>query len=60
MLAPQRIETIVKYILEGFNKHTKRNSLLSLDEQRKKGFNALFAARRIDFAKAYYNEFKSN
>lgn len=47
LLAPERLEKIVRYILEHFDHKTMRRT-----------FNALFATASIDAAKRYYLEFK--
>lgn len=66
MLAEERIRMIASYILENFNKKTKRNMRYSLtikegEDTRTKwvrGFNALFAVSSIPAARRYYNAFK--
>ncbi|MDI3544642.1 MAG: type restriction enzyme subunit [Bacteroidota bacterium] len=58
LLAPERIENIVKYILEHFDQKTKRNTYYRLRERRLAGFNSIFATASIDAAKRYYAEFK--
>ena len=58
MDAPERIEGVVKYILEHFDQKTKRNSYYSLKGQRMAGFNAIFAVGSIPMAMKYYTEFK--
>ncbi|MGM8975533.1 type I restriction endonuclease subunit R [Campylobacter jejuni] len=57
LLNSQRIQKIVSYILENFNRHTKRQSAYTLKNQRVQGFNAIFATASVDFAKIYYEEF---
>lgn len=54
----ERVEEIVKYILEHFDQKTKRNSYYSLKGQRVNGFNSMFAVSSIPMAKKYYLEFK--
>jgi len=56
--APERLENIVKYILEHFDQKTKRNSFYKLKERRLAGFNSIFAVSSIDLAKKYYAEFQ--
>ena len=56
--APERIQEIVKYILEHFNQKTKRNSYYTLKGQRMAGFNSIFAVSSIPMAMKYYAEFK--
>ncbi|OPY84620.1 MAG: Type I restriction enzyme EcoR124II R protein [Smithella sp. PtaU1.Bin162] len=58
LAAPQRLENIVKYILEHFDQKTKRNSFYKLKDRRLAGFNSIFAVSSIDAAKKYYAEFK--
>ncbi|MFY4765326.1 type I restriction endonuclease subunit R [Campylobacter sp. GB48] len=57
LLNDERIEKITSYILENFNRHTKRQSAYMLKNQRVQGFNAIFATASVDFAKKYYEEF---
>ncbi|MBT0826287.1 HsdR family type I site-specific deoxyribonuclease, partial [Campylobacter lari] len=56
LLNDERIEKITSYILENFNRHTKRQSAYMLKNQRVQGFNAIFATASVDFAKKYYEE----
>lgn len=58
LLAPERIQNIVRYILEHFDQKTKRNTFYKLNERRLAGFNSLFAVSSIEAAKLYYTEFK--
>lgn len=57
LLNDERIEKITSYILENFNRHTKRQNAYMLKNQRVQGFNAIFATASVDFAKKYYEEF---
>lgn len=57
LLAPERLEKVVAYILEHFDQKTKRAQHYSLAGKRVHGFNALFATASIDAAKRYYNQF---
>ncbi|MEF3849415.1 type I restriction endonuclease subunit R [Campylobacter jejuni] len=57
LLNDERIEKITRYILENFNRHTKRQNAYMLKNQRVQGFNAIFATASVDFAKKYYEEF---
>lgn len=57
LLNDERIEKITSYILENFNRHTKRQNAYTLKNQRVQGFNAIFATASVDFAKIYYEEF---
>ncbi len=58
LAAPARIENIVRYTLEHFDRKTMRNAWYELKNRRLAGFNALFAVSSIDVAKKYYAEFK--
>ena len=58
LLANERIEMIVKYIIEHFDQKTMRNSHYKLNDRRLAGFNSIFAVASIDMAKKYYFEFK--
>lgn len=57
LLNSERIQKITSYILENFNRHTKRQSAYTLKNKRVQGFNAIFATASVDFAKIYYEEF---
>lgn len=57
LLAPERLEQIVTYILEHFDQKTKRASHYSLAGKRVRGFNSLLATASIDAARRYYNQF---
>lgn len=58
LLAPQRLEQVVGFILEHFDQKTKRAHHYSLGGKRLTGFNALFATASIDAARRYYDEFE--
>jgi type I restriction enzyme R subunit len=58
LLAPERIQEVVSYILDHFDQKTKRNSYYSLKGQRVAGFNSIFAVQSIPAAMKYYAEFK--
>lgn len=58
MLAPERIEQVVRYIREHFAQKTMRTSAYEHRGKRVLGFNSLFATSSIDAAKRYYYEFK--
>lgn len=60
LLHPDRISKITEYILKVFKSKTHRNTYLNIDEQRKKGFNAMFAVSSVRAAKAYYQELKKH
>ena len=54
----ERIENIVKYIIDNFDTKTKRNKFYNLKERRLNGFNSIFAVSSIEMAMKYYAEFK--
>ena len=56
--ASERVDSVVRYILEHYAQKTKRQRGYSLDNQRVMGFNSLFATASIDMAKLYYAAFK--
>ncbi len=58
MSAPERVEEIVKYTLENFDRKTQRGSFYSLKGRRVSGFNSIFAAASIPMAMKYYEEFR--
>jgi len=58
LLAPERIQKIVEYVLEHFNQKTRRNESYNLKDRRVSGFNSLFATASIEAAKRYYLAFK--
>lgn len=58
LLDKTRIREIVKYVLNNFDRKTKRNETYTLDGKRQNDFNSIFAAASIPAAKLYYNEFK--
>lgn len=58
LLAPERMENIVAYILEHFDKKTRRNDSYALHDRRLNGFNSIFATQSIEAAKRYYQAFK--
>jgi type I restriction enzyme R subunit len=53
LAAPQRISNIVSYILENFDRKTKRNSFYKLRDRRLAGFNSIFAVSSIKVAGTY-------
>lgn len=59
LLNPDRLNKIVDYILENFDKKTIRCEYYNIDEKRKLGFNSIFAVESIDMAKEYYKIFKN-
>jgi type I restriction enzyme R subunit len=58
LAAPERLESVVRYICEHFDQKTKRNSFYKIKDRRLNGFNSIFAVASIDVAKKYYAEFK--
>jgi type I restriction enzyme R subunit len=58
LLAPERINRIVDYVLEHFDQKTRRNESYELDKRRVLGFNSIMATQSITAAKAYYLAFK--
>lgn len=58
LLAPERVQKIVEYVLEHFNQKTRRNESYNLKDRRVSGFNSLFAAASIEAAKRYFLAFK--
>ena len=57
LLAPERIEQVVSYVLEHFDQKTRRSSSYRHDGRRLAGFNSLLTTASIDAAKRYYAEF---
>jgi type I restriction enzyme R subunit len=58
LLAPERLQQVVSYVLEHFDQKTKRSSFYKLGDRRLAGFNSILATSSIVAAKAYYSEFK--
>ena len=58
LLAPARITEVVRYILEHYDRKTKRTSWYKLADKRVRGFNSIFATASITADKLYYEEFK--
>lgn len=58
LVSPERLENIVRYIVEHFDQKTKRSSFYKIKERRLAGFNSIFAVSSIEVAKKYYVEFK--
>lgn len=56
--APQRIEAIVRYILENFDRKTKRYYGYSFKGKIVSGFNSILATASISMARAYWKAFK--
>lgn len=58
MMDPRRITAVTSYLLDHFDQKTKRSVGYKLDEQKKYGFNAIFAVASIPMARLYYTEIK--
>ena len=58
MSEPMRVQGVVKYILDNFDRKTMRNSFYTLKGQRVSGFNSIFTVSSIPMAMKYYSEFK--
>ena len=59
LLAPERVQQVVGYVLEHFDQKTKRSSYYKLGDRRLAGFNSIMATSSIAAAKAYYSEFRN-
>lgn len=57
LMAPERIEKVVGYVLDHFDAKTMRGQGYDLGEKRVRGFNSMFATASIPALKAYYLEF---
>ncbi len=57
LLASERINQVVNYILKHFDRKTKRNIGYYHSGKRTAGFNSIFATASIEAAKRYYLEF---
>jgi type I restriction enzyme R subunit len=57
LLAPERIENITNYVLDNFDRKTKRSTTYRLGTKRVSGFNSLMATASIEAAKLYYQAF---
>lgn len=57
LLAPERINQVVEYILEHFDQKTRRNTTYVIKDRRVAGFNSIMATASIDAAKRYYEAF---
>ncbi|MDG2496870.1 MAG: type I restriction endonuclease subunit R [Aquiluna sp.] len=58
LLSPERIDTVVEYVLDHFDQKTRRNETYKLNDRRLAGFNSLFATASIEAAKRYYVAFQ--
>jgi type I restriction enzyme R subunit len=58
LLAPERIDGIVHYVLDHYDQKTKRSEVYKLKDRRVRGFNSIFATASIPAAKRYYEAFK--
>lgn len=59
LAAPERVAAVVGYILENFDRKTKRSAFYSLGGRRVAGFNSILAVSSIPMAMAYYRELKT-
>jgi type I restriction enzyme R subunit len=57
LMAPERIEKVVEYVLDHFDAKTMRGQGYALGEKRVRGFNSMLATASIPALKAYYLEF---
>lgn len=57
--SPERIKTVVRYMLDHYDQKTKRNETYKLKDKRVSGFNSILATASIDAAKVYYNAFST-
>lgn len=57
LLAHERIEMVVGYILDHFDQKTRRATSYPMGGNRLSGFNSIFATASIGAAKRYYAEF---
>lgn len=53
LMSPKRISKVVKKILNDYPKYTRSDL-----KNKNKAFNGIFTVENIEFARAYYNEFK--
>jgi type I restriction enzyme R subunit len=58
LLKPERVEKVVKYILEHFGDKTLRAKSYVVKGEQLKGFNSIFCVSSVKAAMAYYQEFK--
>jgi type I restriction enzyme R subunit len=58
LVASERINQVVDYVLDHFDQKTKRTSTYRLGDKRLSGFNSLFATASIDAARRYYTAFE--
>ena len=58
LLAPERIAKITDYILDNFDRKTKRNTSYKLGDKRVSGFNSIFATASIPASMLYYKAFQ--
>jgi type I restriction enzyme, R subunit len=57
LLAPERVSHVVGYILDNFDRKTRRSVSYRLGSRRVAGFNSIFATSSIEAAKRYYQAF---
>ena len=58
LLSPERITKLASYILDNFDRKTRRNDTYTLNHRRVSGFNSILATASIEAAKLYYATFK--
>ncbi len=58
LLAPERIDGIVRYVLAHYDQKTKRSEVYKLKDRRVRGFNSIFATASVQAAKRYYEAFQ--
>ena len=58
LLKPERVSSIVSYILDHFNDKTLRAKSYLLKGERLNGFNSIFCVSSVMAARVYYTEFK--
>jgi len=59
LMAPERIQNIVRYVLDNYDRKTKRNDVYQLKAKRVMGFNSIFCCASVPAAKQYYEAFKN-
>lgn len=58
LMAPERINNIVQYVLNNYDRKTKRNAVYKLKDKRVHGFNSIFCCASVPAAKLYYEAFQ--
>lgn len=54
----ERIEQVVKYVLDNYDRKTKRTAVYKVKGKQYKGFNSIFACQSVEMAVLYYKEFR--